>query len=186
MARRTSGTGDVVAHSVSPTDLPGYMFSAECFDASHLGELKELEAAIREHMSRVYGIGEVAESDMFFHGFEKEGSERPFFNTAHFHIVHKRPRRFGCFMNAITLSDVINHITATGQSFEQPPMQARPRVFNDELSSSSSFVDALGTHALSAGQRLKALAGGHVLQTLDLIRISDNGDAVAGSAHSER
>ena len=90
-------------------------------------------------------------------------------------------------MNAITLSDVINHITAAGQSFEQPPMQARPRVFNDELlTSSSSFVDALGTHALSAGQRLEALAGGHVLQTLDLIRISDNGNAVAGSAHSER
>ena len=173
MARQTSATGDMTAHSVRPADLPGYMFTAESFDASHLGELAELEAAIREHMSRVYGIDEVDDADVFFHDTHLKQAECPFFATAHLHIVHKRPRRIGCFQQAITLANVINHITATGQSFEEPLVLACFREFREGIGESSFGW------ALSAEQRRTALAGGHVLNNLDLIQISDDGKAVA-------
>jgi hypothetical protein len=181
-ARRASATGDTAATSVVPASLPGqYMYSAVDFGASQLNELMELDAAIRAHMSQYYGIDAVKEDDIFFHGLDMCQNAKPWYYTAHLHVIHNRPRRVDCFQQSITLATVIRHITEMGEAFQEPPVQARFRQLGD--------TDARFGQSLSGEQRQAAMAGKHDINDLDLIRIridgTGAGEVVAGVADTE-
>jgi len=169
MARQESATGDMSVHSTSVASLPGpYMFGPGSFERPHLDELVKLQAAIREHMSRYYGVDDMGEDDTFFHSIHSRQQVRgdePYFATAHLHIVHKRPRTVSCYQQAVTLAAVIQSLATTGHPHEDRALQARVRQFRDD-----SHTTEFGL-ALSAPQRVAASAGDHLVSNTELLRV---------------
>jgi hypothetical protein len=117
MLRQASATADKTSYS-SPSALSAdvkYPFTAEYFDASHLAGLQALDAAVRAHMARVYGVEHVHERDMYFHYTSDRGGRPQAYRTAHLHVVHNRVRHPGCHAISCTLSAVIGQLEETGR-----------------------------------------------------------------------
>jgi hypothetical protein len=117
--RQESATSDFSARQ-HPADLSSgtsYLYSVECFKASHLAELTVLDAAVRAHMSRVYGIERLDDGELYFHTAARKNrcARKQWCSTVHLHIGHRRVRSPSCHDISHSLTSVSRQLASTGQ-----------------------------------------------------------------------